>query len=77
VTLLATIVFGLGWAVVELEGAEPARAGYDQAAWSSNAIEAAIGADANPSAIGEPWGAERKRWADYTATVMAPRNSKQ
>ena len=57
VTLLATIVFGLGWAVVELEGADPLQAGYDQAfqtfqtsgavqaAWSSSAIDASMLAD--------------------------------
>jgi hypothetical protein len=63
VTLLATIVFGLGWAVVELEGADPVQAGYDQASQSVQ-----VG-----SRVGEMWGAERDRWTDQ----VAPRNSKQ
>jgi hypothetical protein len=38
VTLLATVVFGLGWALVELERADPVQDRYDAAvsiAWSS------------------------------------------
>lgn len=63
VTLLATIVFGLGWAVVELEGADPLEAGYDQA---SQTVQAGI-------RVGEMPGAERDRWTDN----VAPRSSKQ
>jgi hypothetical protein len=54
VTLLATIVFGLGWTLVELERAEPPLNRYDTAA-SQTWIE---------SVRNVGWGDEDKRWTE-------------
>ena len=74
VTLLATIVFGLGWVLVELERADPPRDRYDAAvsvAWSgavANSIEARTSAlRSGRGAQGESTGRRgdaKERWAE-------------
>jgi hypothetical protein len=71
ITLLATIVFGLGWTLVELERADPPLNRYDAAAsemWIAavaTSIEARAvetrAADAVP--VGQ-WGAADTRWTE-------------
>jgi hypothetical protein len=39
VTLLATVVFGLGWAIVELERANPPMGGYPGQSWTELALQ--------------------------------------
>jgi len=91
VTLLATIVFGLGWAVVELEGALPVQAGYDQASqnaqaaravWSSSPIDASMLADAPATESTQSVAFEFRIGEMWGAererwTDLAPQSSKQ
>ena len=83
VTLLATIVFGLGWTLIELERADPPLTGYDAAAselWvaavassiETRAIEAQTTAEPRTveSVRNDRWGDEDARW-----TEPAPQNS--
>ena len=71
ITLLATIVFGLGWTLVELERADPPLNRYDAAAsemWvaavatsiEARAVETRV-VDAIP---GGQWGAADARWTE-------------
>jgi hypothetical protein len=61
VTLLATVVFGLGWALVELERADPAQDRYDAAvsiAWSSTEP---LGPSGEPSELWSGLAQQRSR----------------
>jgi hypothetical protein len=71
ITLLATILFGLGWTLVELERAEPPLNRYDAAAsemWVAavaTSIEArAVETQTADAVPGEQWGATDARWTE-------------
>lgn len=71
ITLLATIVFGLGWTLVELERADPPLNRYDAAASEMWVAAVATSIEARPvetqtaAAIrGGQWGAADARWTE-------------
>jgi hypothetical protein len=71
ITLLATIVFGLGWTLVELERADPPLNRYDAAAsemWVAavaTSIEAReVETRAAEAVPGGRWGAVDARWTE-------------
>jgi hypothetical protein len=71
-TLLATVVFGLGWTLVELERADPPPNRYDAVAsgmWMAAVLTAVDGQanEANETIGGastEPWEFEDTRWTE-------------
>jgi len=67
VTLIAVVIFGLGWVLVELEGAEAPAADYDAAM----AVEAVWVASLD--SVGEPW---NPSYSETGWTDAARKNSK-
>lgn len=67
VTLLATMIFGLGWVLVEVERADPPRNGYDAAisrTWIGAVADSIELASADPAENRSQRGGRTERWTE-------------